>query len=48
VPLRTYRPDLQAAIWAVGLKQQVDPESMPIISNFLKKIADDINQRLLL
>jgi DNA-binding IclR family transcriptional regulator len=48
VPLKTYRPDLQAAIWAVGLKQQVDPQSVPKISNLLKKIADDINQRLLL
>jgi len=45
VPLKTYRPDLKAAIWAVGLKQQVRPESITEISNFLKKIADDINHR---
>jgi IclR family KDG regulon transcriptional repressor len=45
VPLKTNRPDLQAAIWAVGLKQQVRPENISNISNFLKKIADDINHR---
>jgi IclR family KDG regulon transcriptional repressor len=45
VPLKTNRPDLQAAIWTVGLKQQVRPESIFKISSFLKKIADDINHR---
>ncbi|MCP4625840.1 MAG: IclR family transcriptional regulator [bacterium] len=45
VPLKTNRPDLQAAIWTVGLKQQVRKERISKISNFLKKIADDINHR---
>lgn len=45
VPLKTHRPDLQAAIWAVGLKQQIRPQTIPAISAVLKKTADDINQR---
>jgi IclR family KDG regulon transcriptional repressor len=45
VPLKACRPDLQAAIWAVGLKQQIRPETIPAISEVLKKTADDINQR---
>lgn len=45
VPLKTHRPDLQAAIWAVGLKQQIRPETIPAISEVLKKTADDINHR---
>jgi len=47
VPLKTYRPDLQAAVWAVGLKQQVRPESRSVITDLLKKSADEINQRFL-
>lgn len=45
VPLKTHRPDLQAAIWAVGLKQQIRPETIPAISEVLKKTAVDINHR---
>jgi len=45
VPLKTHRPDLQIAIWAVGLKQQVSSGSIPKISDFLRKIANVINQR---
>jgi len=45
--LKSNRPDLQAAIWTVGLKQQVQKDSIAAISNFLKKIANDINQRFL-
>ena len=45
VPLKAYRQDLQAAIWAVGLKQQVSPENVPKINEFLKKIAAEINLR---
>jgi IclR family KDG regulon transcriptional repressor len=46
VPLKANNPDLQAAIWAVGLKQQVRKENISGISNFLKKIAEDIHHRL--
>ncbi len=45
VPLKTYRHDLQIAIWAVGLKQQVNSGSIPQNSDFLRKIANAINQR---
>jgi len=45
VPLKANRPELQAAIWVVGLKHQIHSENISNISNFLKKIADDINQR---
>jgi IclR family KDG regulon transcriptional repressor len=45
VPLKAYRPDLQAAIWAVGLKQQVSPANKPKINGFLKTVAAEINLR---
>ena len=45
VPLKTHRPDLQIAIWAVGLKKQVRSGSMPEIRDFLKKIANALNPR---
>ena len=45
VPLKANRPDLQAAIWVVGLKQQFRNEMVTEISSFLKKIAEDINHR---
>jgi IclR family KDG regulon transcriptional repressor len=44
-PLATNRSDLQAAIWAVGFKQQVRKENKSNISNLLKKIAIEINHR---
>ena len=45
VPLKSYRPNLQIAIWAVGLKQQVSSGNIPEISGFLRKIANALNQR---
>jgi IclR family KDG regulon transcriptional repressor len=45
VPLKAYRQDLQAAIWTVGLKQQVSPDKIPEIHDFLKKAAAEINLR---
>jgi IclR family KDG regulon transcriptional repressor len=44
-PLATNRSDLQAAIWVVGFKQQVRRDRKSKISNFLKKIAIEINHR---
>jgi IclR family KDG regulon transcriptional repressor len=44
-PLKAYRPDLQAAIWTVGLKQQVSSASIPKIKAFLQKVAAEINLR---
>jgi IclR family transcriptional regulator, KDG regulon repressor len=45
LPLKAHRQDLQAAIWAVGLKQQVSQENVPKVKEFLKKIAAEINLR---
>ena len=44
-PLKTYRRDLQAAIWAVGIKQQISAETISEISVFLRQIAEDIGQQ---
>jgi IclR family KDG regulon transcriptional repressor len=45
MPLFTHRKDLQAAVWAVGLKHQVPRQSIPRTSRFLIKTADEINAR---
>jgi len=45
VPLKTYREDLQAAIWAVGLKQEFREDGMKRIAKFLSGIAEEINYR---
>jgi len=45
VPLQTYREDLQAAIWAVGLKQEFREDGMKRIAKFLSNIVEEINYR---
>jgi IclR family KDG regulon transcriptional repressor len=45
VPLKTQREELQAAIWAVGLKRQVTKDAAPKFSGLLKEIAAEINLR---
>jgi IclR family KDG regulon transcriptional repressor len=45
VPLDTCREDLQAAIWAVGLKQEFRQDVMKRFSKFLSRIAEEINYR---
>ena len=45
VPLRTDRPDSQAAIWAVGLKMQFTDEVIRRYSQFLKEITKNIEIR---
>jgi len=45
VPIKANRPDLQAAVWAVGLKQQLFPEALSEFSGFIKDMANEINQR---
>jgi DNA-binding IclR family transcriptional regulator len=45
VPLRTYREDLQAAIWAVGLKQEFREDVMIRFTKFLSNIIEEINSR---
>jgi IclR family KDG regulon transcriptional repressor len=46
VPLNIDRPDSQVAIWAVGLKRQITDEVIVPYSEFLKKIATEIEIRL--
>jgi DNA-binding IclR family transcriptional regulator len=45
VPLQTYREDLQAAIWAVGLKQEFREDVMMRITRSLSDIVKEINNR---
>ena len=45
VPLQTYREDLQAAIWAVGLKQEFRKDAMMRITKFLSNMVEEINYR---
>ena len=45
VPIRTGRSDLQAAIWAVGLKKQVPEGALSEFSAILKGIAANIEAR---
>ena len=47
IPLKANSPNLQVALWVVGLKQQVRKETISLFSNFLKKIAEEINHRFL-
>lgn len=46
LPLKTRKQDLQAAIWAVGLRRQVAEDVVPGFSQILKEIAEEINVRL--
>lgn len=48
LPLDTRRKTLQAAIWAVGLKRQCPSEEIPKLSEYLRSVAEDINQRFYL
>jgi IclR family KDG regulon transcriptional repressor len=45
VPIQTYRADLQATIWAVGLKQEFRKQVMMRITDFFLNIAKEINCR---
>jgi DNA-binding IclR family transcriptional regulator len=45
VPLQTYREDLQATIWAVGLKQEFREDVMVRITKFLSNLVKEINCR---
>ena len=46
IPLNINRGNSPAAIWAVGLKMQVKDEAIPQYSEYLKKIATEIEIRL--
>jgi DNA-binding IclR family transcriptional regulator len=45
VPLQTYREDLQAAIWAVGLKQEFREDTLRRITKSLLNMVEEINDR---
>ena len=45
VPLNIQRDDLQVAIWAVGLKNQIKDEVIDAYSRLLKGIAQKIEGR---
>lgn len=45
VPFKAHQPGVQAAIWAVGLKQQISKRDVPDITDLLKKVAAEINLR---
>lgn len=46
VPLDTQRDNLQAAVWIVGLSQQLSETKVPEITMLLKNVAAEINSRL--
>jgi IclR family transcriptional regulator, KDG regulon repressor len=46
VPLDTCRDNLQAAVWIVGLSQQLSEAKLPVFTVLLKNNAADINSRL--
>jgi DNA-binding IclR family transcriptional regulator len=45
VPINTRREDLQAAIWAVGLRRQVPESAFDEIAGCLKAVSAEINGR---
>jgi DNA-binding IclR family transcriptional regulator len=45
VPIKTYRENLQSAIWTVGLKQEFRDDAMTRIVKFLLNTAEEINSR---
>lgn len=45
VPIKPNREGLQAAIWAVGLKQEFKNSALKVITAFLIKTADEVNCR---
>lgn len=45
VPLNIDRANMQIAIWAVGLRRQINDEDIPRYCRYLKKIAAEIETR---
>jgi DNA-binding IclR family transcriptional regulator len=46
IPITTSSRKVQAAIWVVGLKQQVAQEALRRLKPLLKGVSEEINQRL--
>jgi IclR family KDG regulon transcriptional repressor len=47
IPVKANSRDLQAAIWAVGLTRQMPNPFIPELTQLLKGISEEINDRLL-
>ena len=45
VPIATHGRNLQAAVWAVGLRRQVTKKKLAAFTRYLKTVADQISQR---
>ena len=45
-PISTNSRNIQAAIWVVGLKQQIAQDSLQHLTPLLKGVSEEINQRL--
>ncbi len=45
VPLKVPWKDLQAAVWAVGMRQQVSEKDLSRFASFMKRMANQINLR---
>lgn len=48
VPIKAPGRRIQAAIWAVGLTHQISGETLPKLNGVLTRVAEEINQRLLM
>jgi len=46
VPIKAYGRDVQAAIWAAGLRSQVSDSSLPWLKSLLINFSEEINCRL--
>jgi IclR family KDG regulon transcriptional repressor len=46
VPIHTNRSDTQAALWAVGFKQQISDKDIPKLSEYFKALAKQIELKL--
>jgi IclR family KDG regulon transcriptional repressor len=45
IPLFTQRDRLQAAVWAVGLKNQLTGKQFSVAARYMKRVGEQINQR---
>ena len=46
IPIKAYGENVQAAIWAAGLKSQVSESSLPMLKELLVRISEEIDHRL--
>ena len=46
VPVKAYGDNVQAAIWAAGMKSQVSDSFLPVLKDLLISVSEEINHRL--